>query len=248
MFRNQYDSDITIWSPQGRIHQVEYAMEAVKQGAACVGAKSKTHVVLASLKRASSELGTHQKKIFRIDDHMGIAIAGLTADARLLCRYMRMECLNHKFAFEEPMQTSRLATQIADKSQVHTQKYGRRPYGVGLLIAGYDQTGPHLFETSPSGNFYDYKAQAIGARSQSAKTYLEKTYTTYATLSKDELIKHALTALRETLPSSESLTIKNCSIGVVGANQKFEVLEGEQLTPYLRMLETEGEQTTRMEE
>jgi 20S proteasome alpha/beta subunit len=78
MFRNQYDSDITIWSPQGRIHQIEYAMEAVKQGSACVGLKSKTHAIVVTLKRSSSELGAYQKKIFKIDEHIGIAFAGLT--------------------------------------------------------------------------------------------------------------------------------------------------------------------------
>ena len=83
-FRNQYDNDVSTWSPQGRIHQIEYAMEAVKQGAATVGIKSKTHAVLTALKRAPSELSSHQKKILQLDDHVGASISGLTADARLL--------------------------------------------------------------------------------------------------------------------------------------------------------------------
>lgn len=83
-FRNQYDSDVTVWSPQGRLHQVEYAMEAVKLGSATVGLKNKTHAILIALKRASSELSAHQKKIIPIDKHMGITISGLTADARIL--------------------------------------------------------------------------------------------------------------------------------------------------------------------
>ncbi len=78
MFRNQYDNDITIWSPEGRIFQIEYAMEAVKQGSACVGLKSKTHAVLVALKRSTSELGSFQKKVFKIDDHMGMGISGIT--------------------------------------------------------------------------------------------------------------------------------------------------------------------------
>jgi 20S proteasome subunit alpha 6 len=83
-FRNQYDSDVTVWSPQGRIHQVEYAMEAVKLGSATVGLKSKDYAVLIALKRATSELSAHQQKILRIDDHIGISMAGITADARVL--------------------------------------------------------------------------------------------------------------------------------------------------------------------
>jgi len=234
MFRNQYDSDITTWSPQGRIFQIEYAMEAVKQGSAAIGLKSNTHAVLATLKRSSSELASHQKKIFEIDTHMGIAIAGLTADARVISKYMRTECLNHKFIFDTPIQAQRLVTQVADKAQVHTQRYGRRPYGVGMLVVAYDQTGSHLYELCPSGNYFDYKAMAIGARSQSAKTYLEKTYDGFAEASLDELIRHAIFALRETTGSQfEGLTAENCAIAVVGVDTPFRIIEGEGIQEYL---------------
>jgi len=240
MYRTQYDSDITTWSPQGRIHQIEYAMEAVKQGSAVVGLKSKTHAVLAALKRSpSNELASYQQKIFKIDDHMGIAIAGLTADARVLSKFMRSECINHKYVYDTPIQVNRLVVQIADKSQVHTQKYGRRPYGVGLLVAGYDQTGAHLFETCPSGNYFDWKAISIGARAQSAKTYLEKKFQTFENLPLQSLVKHALVALKETTgQQSEGLTSKNCAVGVVGEDQKFVTFEGASLQPYLDALET----------
>ena len=103
MFRNQYDSDVTIWSPQGRLHQVEYAMEAVKQGSATVGLKSNTHAVLVALKRASSDLSSHQKKILPIDDHVGISIAGLTADARSISKWMRAEAMNSRYAHDTPL-------------------------------------------------------------------------------------------------------------------------------------------------
>jgi 20S proteasome subunit alpha 6 len=249
MFRSQYDSDVTIWSPQGRIHQLEYAMEAVKQGSACVGLKSKEYAVVATLKRSSSELGSYQKKIFKIDEHMGIAISGLTADARLLCKYMRQESMNHQFIYEKPIQISKLVAQVSDKSQIHTQRYGRRPYGVGLLVIGYDETGSHLYETSPSGNYYDFKAQAIGARSQSARTYLEKNYQQFENLPLDELIKHALLALRETTQSSsEPLNFKNCSIGIVGINQPFIILEESKIQPYLLKIESGEQAPTKMED
>lgn len=107
---------MSVWSPQGRIYQIEYAMEAVKQGSATVGVKSKTHVVLVALKRASSELSAFQKKIVPIDDHLGISIAGLAADARILSRYMRNECLNHKFAYSSPMPVQRLVSQIGSSN------------------------------------------------------------------------------------------------------------------------------------
>ncbi|KAG6438014.1 hypothetical protein SASPL_102947 [Salvia splendens] len=118
MFRNQYDTDVTTWSPAGRLFQVEYAMEAVKQGSAAIGLRSKTHVVLASVNKASSELSSHQKKIFKVDDHIGVAIAGLTADGRVLSRYMRNECINYSYTYESPLPVGRLVVQLADKAQV----------------------------------------------------------------------------------------------------------------------------------
>ncbi|KAI8826566.1 20S proteasome subunit [Fimicolochytrium jonesii] len=236
MFRNQYDSDITIWSPQGRIHQVEYAMEAVKQGSACVGLRSNTHVVILALKRSPGELASYQKKLMRIDDHMGIAIAGLMSDARVLSTYMRAEAMKSKLIFDRPLPIYRIVAAIGDKAQVNTQRYGRRPYGVGLLVAGYDDAGPHLFECAPSGNFFDYYAISIGARSQSAKTYLEKHFESFADASLDDLIVHGLRALRDTMQQDKELDIKNCSIGIVGKGVKYHSLEGEPVQKYLDLL------------
>ena len=113
-------------------------MEAVKQGSATIGLKSKTHAAIVALKRATSELSAYQKKIIPIDTHMGMTIAGLTADARFLSRYMRTECLNHRYSHDEPLPVSRLIGNLGNKLQVCTQRYDRRPYGVGLLVAGYD--------------------------------------------------------------------------------------------------------------
>jgi len=237
MFRNQYDNDITVWSPQGRIHQIEYAMEAVKQGSAAVGLKSKTHSIILALKRSSSELASYQKKIFKIDEHVGIAIAGLTSDARVLSNFMRTECLRSRFVYNRPLPVQRLVNSVGDKAQINTQRYGSRPYGVGLLVVGYDGTGAHLYEFSPSGNCFDYIAMSIGARSQSAKTYLEKNFESFEGATLNDLIKHGLFALRDTLQGDTELTSKNCSIGVVGEGYPFKVLEGEELEPYLALLE-----------
>ncbi|CAJ0644213.1 7765_t:CDS:2 [Entrophospora sp. SA101] len=113
-FRNQYDNDISTWSPQGRIHQVEYALEAVKQGSAAVGLRSKTHAVLLVLKRSTGELASYQKKIIRIDDHMGIAIAGLTSDARVLSNFMRTEAMKSKMIYNRPLPIYRIVSAIGD--------------------------------------------------------------------------------------------------------------------------------------
>ncbi|KAM7002808.1 proteasome subunit alpha type-1 [Tautogolabrus adspersus] len=237
MFRNQYDNDVTVWSPQGRIHQIEYAMEAVKQGSATVGLKSKTHAVLVALKRAQSELAAHQKKILHVDNHVGISIAGLTADARLLCNFMRQECLDSRFVFDRPLPASRLVSLIGSKTQIPTQRYGRRPYGVGLLIAGYDDMGPHIFQTCPSANYFDCKAMSIGARSQSARTYLERCMDKFSDCNLNDLVQHGLRALRETLPAEQDLTTKNVSIGIVGKEMEFTIYDDDDVAPFLEGLE-----------
>ncbi|TFJ80039.1 hypothetical protein NSK_008597 [Nannochloropsis salina CCMP1776] len=240
MFRNQYDTDVTVWSPQGRLHQVEYALEAVKQGACALGLRSKDFVVLAALKRSANELSSYQKKIFKVDNHIGIAISGLTADARSLAKYMRTEALNHKYVYGSALQASRLVLDVADKHQRCTQSYVRRPYGVGLLIASYDQTGPHLYQTDPSGAYYEYIAQAIGSRAQSGKTYLEKYHAEFESLGQDELIKHALKALSGTAGDKE-LSKDNASVAVVGKDHPLEIIEGEALQRYLDAIEVEGD-------
>ncbi|KAF8708043.1 20S proteasome subunit [Rhizoctonia solani] len=232
MFRNTYDSDNTVFSPQGRLHQVEYALEAVKQGSAVVGLRSKTHA------RSPNELASYQKKILRIDDHCGVAIAGLTSDARVLSNFMRQQAMSSRMLFNRPIPVNRLVSSIAEKAQVNTQEYGRRPYGVGFLVIGQDQLGPHLYEFSPSGNSYEYYAMSIGARSQSAKTYLEKHYESFADAPLDELIKHGLHALRETLQQDKELNINNTSIGVVGpagvrSDGSFRILEGEPIQVFI---------------
>lgn len=112
--------------------------------------------------------------------------------------------------------------------QTCTQRYDRRPYGVGLLVAGCDDLGPHIYQTCPSANFFDCKAMAIGARSQSARTYLEKHLDVLPTCPTEELISHGLRALRDTLPAELQLTTKNVSIGVVGKGQLFIVLTEQQ--------------------
>jgi 20S proteasome subunit alpha 6 len=241
MFRNQYDTDVTVWSPQGRLHQVEYAIEAVNQGTVCLGMRSDTHVVMAALMRSPNALASYQKKIQKIDEHMGIAMSGLTADGRSLVKYMRTETLNHKYVYGTPMQGSRLVSDLADMHQRCTQSYVRRPYGVGLLVATYDQTGPHLFLTEPSGNFYEYVSMAIGSRSQTSRTYLEKEYEGFGSCTVDELIKHALKGLAVSLSGDVELDSKSASIAIVGKGTPFQIIEGSALQPYLDSIEVEGE-------
>ncbi len=176
--------------------------------------------MIATLKRAPSELSSYQRKIFKIDDHLGIAISGLTADGRILCRYMRNECLNHRYVYESAMPVGRLVRQVADRAQVGTQRSWKRPYGVGLMSAGYDEkTGAHIYYNCPSGNYYEYKAFAMGSRSQAAKTYMERRVIggdlDREAMGMDGLIRHTLKALHSTIQDGD-LNEKNCTVAVVG--------------------------------
>uniref|UniRef100_T1PFK1 Proteasome subunit alpha type n=1 Tax=Musca domestica TaxID=7370 RepID=T1PFK1_MUSDO len=245
MFRNQYDSDVTVWSPQGRLHQVEYAMEAVKLGSATVGLKNKEYAVLVALSRAASELSSCQRKIIPIDEHMGISISGITADARVLSRHLRTECLNYKYSYDTTYPISRLISYLGNKMQTCTQRYDRRPYGVGLLVAGYDEMGPHIYQVVPSANFFNCKAMSIGSRSQSARTYLERHINSFAECSKDELICHGIQAIRGSLPNEdvsgkENSSLLNISVAIVGRNQPFKILNDAETLHYLDMAKKMG--------
>jgi len=248
MFRNQYDTDVTTWSPQGRIFQVEYAMEAVKQGGCAVGIRNKTHAVIAALKLSQdSDLTSYQKKVFKVDNHIGIAVSGLIADGRILSRYMRNECLNHKFVYESSLPVARLVRDVADRHQVATARSWKRPFGVGLLVIGHDQTGPHLFQTCPSGNYWEYYAIAMGARSQASKTYLEKKLDEFENCSLDELVKHAMRALEESCGTRKAddkdgkLTLQNCTVAMVGEDKPLLVLDGEDVAEYVNAIHQEDE-------
>lgn len=236
MFRNQYDNDATTFSPQGRLHQVEYAMEAIKQGSCAVGLVSETHAVLVALKRSAEDLGSYQKKIIRIDHHIGIALAGLAPDARVLSNFMRQQAMSSKMIYNRPIPVQRVVNAIADKAQRNTQHYGKRPYGVGLLVAGYDEAGPHLFEFNSSGSVLEYRGTAIGARSQASRTYLERTFEQYPDSTVDDLVLHGLRALRDSLAQEKELTPLNTSIAIVGEGQPFKLIEGDEAKVWLERL------------
>ncbi len=178
------------------------------------------------------ELATHQEKIYDVDDHIGMVFSGLTADARYICKLMRNEALNYWYTNNSQHPVERMVNKIALKSQKKTSTAHKRPFGVGCLVAGIDEAGTHLFETCPSANFYEYKAMAIGAKCQSAKTYLERNFDKFENASRQELIEHGVKALRASA-QEEDLTLNNVSIGVVSADEKFHLLEGEELGGFI---------------
>ena len=172
---------------------------------------------LRSPQRNAEELSSYQKKLFSVDEHAGIAIAGLTSDARVLSNFMKQQCLGHRLTYGRAMPLRSLVDMIGEKAQINTQMYGKRPYGVGLLVAGVDERGPHLFEFQPSGMTEEMVAFAIGARSQMARTYLERNIDSFADCSREELIQHGLKALKESLVQDKELTVENTSVAIMGA-------------------------------
>ena len=236
MFRTMYDTDVTVWSPQGRLLQVEYAMEAVKQGSACLGIVGSKYVVLAALKRSPHDLAAYQKKLLKIDDHVGVAIAGLNADARTLAKYMRTECLNHKYVFGAPLQASRLLSDVADKHQRCTQTYVRRPYGVGLLVASFDATG-HTYRHA-DGNGTSTRDGDRHAR-ESAKNTREAPRRVPGARARRADQARAK-ALAGCVPSEKELDKQCASVAVVGEGVPRRMLDGDDVQPYLDQIELEG--------
>lgn len=238
MSKNLYDSDVTTWSSGGKLFQIEYAAEAVKQGSATAGCKSKTHAVIVALKRSqAATLSSYQEKVFTLDKHMGMSVSGLVADARFLARYMRTECMNWRYMYDSVEPLSRVSDSISNKYHSHTQRGDKRPFGVGLLIAGYDEKGPHLLQTHPSGDIWSFKATAIGSRSQSARTYLEKHYEEFPDCNLKDLVIHALKALNNTTGEDVKLNAQNTSIGIVGKGQDFEILSEKDAQDYINSLQ-----------
>ncbi|ANQ10051.1 Proteosome subunit alpha type 1 [Plasmodium coatneyi] len=221
MYRNLYDTDNIIYSPEGRLYQVEYANEAIKQGTCAVAIKSKDFVVVCGLKKRISKLSFHQEKLFKIDDYIGVTMSGITSDAKVLTKYMRNECLSHKFLFDENINIEKLVKKVADKYQQNTQKSSRRAFGVGLIVAGYSKE-PLIFETKPNGSYFEYIALSFGARSHASKTYLEKNVHLFEDSSLEELTLHCLKALRCSLSSENELTVENTSLAIVGKDKPWQ--------------------------
>lgn len=233
MFRNNYDGDTVTFSPTGRLFQVEYALEAIKQGSVTVGLRSETHCVLVALKRSADDLSSFQRKIVKCDEHLGVALAGLAPDARVLSNYLRQQCHRSRLVQGRALAVERAGHMLCDRAQRNTQSYGGRPYGVGLLVAGYDKSGPHLLEFLPSGHTLELYGAALGARAQGARTYLERTLQDFQKVSTSEnLIREGVEALRHSL-KDETLTTDNLSIAVVGKDTDFTIYDGERVAQFL---------------
>ena len=172
-----YDMTPTMYSPDGRIYQVEYAIETVKRGTLAIGIKAKDGVIMAveEIPRKLQSAGITQK-IFQVDDHIGVAAAGYIPDARTQVDDARTFSQSHKLIYDEQVDVETVAKHLADKCHQYTQYSGVRPFGVALIVAGVDQRGNIIYVTDPSGTFLSYAAVAIGAGSEDVNSFLEKNY------------------------------------------------------------------------
>jgi proteasome alpha subunit len=190
-----YDRAITVFSPQGRLYQVEYALETVKSGSTSVGVRVDEGVVLAVEEKTQSKLQNpvYSQKLFQIDEHIGAAASGLISDARVLVDSARVYAQIFRLSYDEPPSVETIAKRIGDTMQLYTQHAGVRPFGVALLIGGVGSDGPKLFYTEPSGVVVEYLAWGIGRGSDKVKEFFESNYS--SSLSLEEAKKLAIKSL-----------------------------------------------------
>jgi len=178
----RYDSSTTTFSPEGRLHQVEYAIEAINNAGTCVGILAKDGIVMASERRVTSGLLAPAKtseKTYKLAQHSACSVAGLTADANILIDQARLRAGRYQYQYCEPIPIEQLVEHVCNYKQAYTQYGGLRPFGVAFLFAGYDEHhGFQLYQSDPSGNYSGWKATVIGANNQAGKSLLKNDYGT----------------------------------------------------------------------
>ncbi|RLG86275.1 MAG: proteasome endopeptidase complex, archaeal, alpha subunit [Thermoprotei archaeon] len=228
-----YDRAITVFSPDGKLYQVEYAAENIKKGWTTIGIKSKNGGVLAAEKRKIAPLIDMNsiEKIYLIDTHIGASFAGLAADGRVLIDYARRVAMNYRFIYDEPIDVELVVRNICDIKQLYTQHAGVRPFGVSLIFLGVDKRGVQLFKTEINGYYFAYLALAMGSGEQPATEQLEKNYS--KDLSVSDMIKLALKALR--VASEQPLRPDLVEMGYIDVETKtFRKLSNSELAEWIK--------------
>ena len=225
-----YDRAITVFSPDGRLYQVEYAIETVRRGTIAVGIKCEDGIVIAvEEKPRKLQISNTAQKIFQIDDHVGVAAAGYIPDARSQVDNARFFSQSNKMIYDEPVEVETIAKHLADQCQQYTQYAGVRPYGVALILGGVVNNTPQLYLTDPSGTYISYDAIAIGSGSDQVTDFLEKTY-------KDDLSLDAAATLATAgiyLSSEEKEETSHIRMAVIKKETGlYEIVSDEQITRY----------------
>ncbi|KUI53864.1 Proteasome subunit alpha type-5 [Cytospora mali] len=240
MARSEYDRGINTFSPEGRLFQVEYSLEAIKLGSTAIGVATNEGVVLGVEKRVTSTLleTSSVEKIVEIDRHIGCAMSGLQADARSMVEHARVECQSHAFNYNESLRVESCTQAICDlalrfgESADGEESIMSRPFGVALLIAGYDEDGPSLYHAEPSGTFYRYDAKAIGSGSEGAQAELQNEYHKSLTLIDAETL--VLKTLKQVM--EEKLDSKNVQLASVTKERGFRIYTDEEMAAVVERL------------
>lgn len=225
-----------MFSPDGRLFQVEYALETVNRGATILGLVSKEGIVLGAEERLESKLqdSDFTWKLFPVDTHVGAAVVGLGSDARVLIDQARVYCQSNRLMYDEPMDVEVLSKRIGDVKQLYTQHAGVRPFGVSIIFGGVDKAGNRLFSTDPSGTYRAYKAISVGVGRETVEGILKTEYRDDLNL--EEAVKLAVKCLKKALLArDEQLRIK---IGTIPATtKKFQMMPHEDAEKYLKTVE-----------
>ena len=218
----QYDRALTVFSPEGRLYQVEYALEAVRRGTLIVGIKTEKNVCLAAQIKIASPLMEIDSidKLFKIDEHIGCAISGLHADSRVLINYARVQAQSYRLTYDEPVRLNMLVKSIADLKQLYTQYGGIRPFGCSLFFIGYDSDGPQIFTTSPSGIYRSFKAYALGSGETIAREFIEKEYDPNLSLREIQIL--AIRAIKES--TEEDITTETVKVSHISSEERRYIL------------------------
>jgi proteasome alpha subunit len=229
-----YDRAITVFSPDGRLFQVEYAMELVNRGATILGVQCPEGVVLGAEETVDPlEETEYSWKIFKIDDHVAAAIVGLSSDARILIDQARVHAQSNKLTYDEPIDVEVVSKRVCDIKQLYTQHAGVRPFGVSMILAGVDKTGSRLFGTHPSGTYRGYKARAEGAGRETVFAILNAEYKENMKL--EEIKKLTVKCLVKALEARQ--LPPRIKVAVIPLEtQKMELLSDETVEGYVKQV------------
>ncbi|PRT52501.1 putative proteasome subunit alpha type-5 [Wickerhamiella sorbophila] len=244
--RSEYDRGVSTFSPEGRLFQVEYSLEAIKLGSTAIGIKTSEGVLLGVEKRVTSNLleTSSIEKIDEIDRHIGCAMSGLTADARTMIDHARVESTSHTFNFDEAISVESVTQSVCDlalrfgEAGEGEEQVMSRPFGVALLIAGVDERGPQLYHTEPTGTFYHYEAKAIGSGSEGAQAELLQHYHSGITLAEAEMLM--LRVLKQVM--EEKLEAKNVQLAKVTKENGFHIYTQDEMAEVVERLGATGDE------
>eukprot|EP01039_Chlorochromonas_danica_P000447 gene447-482_t len=218
----RYDQSTTTFSPEGRLHQVEYAIEAINNAGTCIALQGETGIVLAAERKVVSKLLAPSKtseKTYTIDNHVVCLVAGLTADANILINDARLSCQRYMYRYQEPIPVEQVVKHVCNHKQAYTQYGGLRPFGTAFLFAGYDaHFGFQLYQTDPSGNYSGWKATVIGQNNQAGKSILKTDYSENNALEQNlrVAIKILLKTMDSTAPSADRIELSTLTRNALG--------------------------------